>query len=105
MILSRHPIVDADFFRFSLNGNVHQILYGDALAGAGVGMARVVIQVHFENIFGFIFIYLMPKYEVILSLLQYRLAAIVHHRLKVGYPFVREKTYPKCDPILLMTLI
>jgi len=44
MILSRHPIVDADFFRFSLNGNVHQILYGDALAGAGVGMARVVIQ-------------------------------------------------------------
>ena len=46
MILSRHPIVDADFFRFSLNGNVHQILYGDGLAGAGVGMARVIIQVN-----------------------------------------------------------
>ena len=53
MILSRHPIVDADFFRFSLNGNVHQILYGDALAGAGVGMARVVIQVSFD-LFSFI---------------------------------------------------
>ena len=46
MILSRHPIVDADFFRFSLNGNVYQIWYGDGLAGAGVGMARVLIQVH-----------------------------------------------------------
>ena len=29
---------------------------------------------------------------------------VIHQRLKVGYPFVREKTYPNCDPILLMTL-
>ena len=34
-----------------------------------------------------------------------RTALIIHQRSKVGYPFVREKTYPNCDPILLMTLI
>ena len=29
----------------------------------------------------------------------------VHQRSKVGYPFVQEKIYPTCDPILFMTLI
>ena len=40
MIMGRHPFLDCDYARFSLNGNVHQILLGDALAGAGVGLAR-----------------------------------------------------------------
>jgi hypothetical protein len=44
MILSRWPIVDSDYLRFSLNGNVHQITKGDAMAGAGVGLAAVKLR-------------------------------------------------------------
>ncbi len=40
MILSKHPIVGCDFYRFSLNGNVHQVFFGDGLTGAGVGLAK-----------------------------------------------------------------
>ena len=42
MILSRWPLSDYDFMRFSLNGHIHQVLYGDGLTGAGVGL--VVVQ-------------------------------------------------------------
>ena len=36
---------------------------------------------------------------------SYSMSPMVHQRSNLGYPFVREKTYSKCEPILLMTLI
>lgn len=41
MILSRWPILEVDFWRFSLNGFVHHLWYGDGATGAGVGLAKV----------------------------------------------------------------
>ena len=43
MILSKWPIVETNFRQFSMNGFKHEIWYGDALAGSGIGMAKVKI--------------------------------------------------------------
>ena len=47
MILSKWPFVETNFRQFSMNGFKHQVWYGDALAGSGIGMAR--LKIGFEN--------------------------------------------------------
>ena len=50
MILSKWPILETKFKKFSLNGYKHEVWYGDALAGSGIGMAKLMIgspQHHF----------------------------------------------------------
>jgi hypothetical protein len=43
MILSRWPILSTNYKKFTLNGYKHQIWYGDALAGSGIGLAKLMI--------------------------------------------------------------
>ena len=44
MILSRWRIEGTGFNRFSLNGFPLHLQYGDALTGAGIGLARIRTQ-------------------------------------------------------------
>ncbi len=41
MIISRFPVVDADFYRFRLSGRPERLLEADYYAGKGIGMVRV----------------------------------------------------------------
>ena len=41
MLMSRWPIVATHFQRFSMNGFIHHLQYGDALTGAGIGCAKI----------------------------------------------------------------
>ena len=43
MILSKWTILETRFKLFSLNGYKHQVLKGDALAGSGIGMAKLMV--------------------------------------------------------------
>ena len=43
MILSKWPILETKFKKFSLNGYKHEVWYGDAMAGSGIGMAKLMI--------------------------------------------------------------
>ena len=43
MILSKWPILETKNKTFSLNGYKHEVWYGDAMAGAGIGMAKLMI--------------------------------------------------------------
>ena len=36
-------MIETRFKKFSLNGFKHQFWYGDALAGSGIGMAKLMI--------------------------------------------------------------
>ena len=44
MILSKWPILETKFKKFTLNGYKHHIWYGDALAGAGIGLAKIQME-------------------------------------------------------------
>ena len=43
MILSKWPILETKFRKFTLNGFKHQVWYGDALAGSGIGLVKLMI--------------------------------------------------------------
>ena len=43
MILSKWPILETKFKKFSLNGYMHEFWHGDAFAAKGIGMAKLMI--------------------------------------------------------------
>lgn len=47
MILSKWPIIQTRFKKFTMNGFKHQVWYGDALAGAGIGLAQILVDSDF----------------------------------------------------------
>ena len=47
-ILSKFPVKDVMFHKWSLNGYVHKIHHGDWFGGKGVGLCR--LQIHNMNI-------------------------------------------------------
>ena len=43
MILSKWTMLETRFKPFGLNGYKHEIWFGDALAGAGIGMVKLMV--------------------------------------------------------------
>lgn len=43
MILSKWPILESNYRKFSLNGFKHEVWYGDALAGSGIGLVKLMV--------------------------------------------------------------
>lgn len=43
-VLSRHPILDVMFHKWSLNGYVHKIHHADWFGGKGVGLCKIKVQ-------------------------------------------------------------